>query len=123
MNKILMCEICVTPLELAKSIGWFCPNCPPTLEWLKGANWKDEVAAKPGEFKEVNYVHLTAAKRKRIPLASGVLDYFPLALCAVAECSHKGNDQHNPGQPLHWAREKSGDHRDALMRHLIDKDK
>jgi hypothetical protein len=64
-----------------------------------------------------------AKKRKLIPLASGVLDYFPLALCAVAECSQKGNDQHNPGQPLHWAREKSGDHRDALMRHLIDKDK
>ena len=50
-----------------------------------------------------------AATRKAIPLASGVLDYFPDALCAVAECSRMGNEQHNPGAPLHWDRAKSGD--------------
>lgn len=64
---------------------------------------------------------LDAAGRKRIPLATGVLDYFPKALCAVAECSQKGNDQHNPGTPLHWDRSKSGDESDALMRHFIDR--
>jgi hypothetical protein len=62
-----------------------------------------------------------AETRKRQPLASGVLDYFPAALRAVAECSLVGNEQHNPGQPLHHARGKSSDHPDALLRHLSDR--
>ena len=61
--------------------------------------------------------------RKNIPLVRGLLDYFPDALCAVAELSRIGNDQHNPGEPLHWAKEKSTDEADALMRHLIDRGK
>lgn len=59
--------------------------------------------------------------RKDIPLARGVLDYFPDALAAVAALSQAGNDKHNPGQPLHWSREKSSDHADCIMRHLIDR--
>lgn len=59
--------------------------------------------------------------RKGIPLARGVLDYFPDALAAVAALSQAGNDKHNPGQPLHWSREKSSDHADCVMRHLIDR--
>jgi hypothetical protein len=58
--------------------------------------------------------------RKAIPLFSGCLDYFPDALAAVAELSKKGNDQHNPGAPLHWDRSKSGDEADTLMRHLLE---
>lgn len=58
--------------------------------------------------------------RKGIPIYSGFIAYFPLAIAAVAELSRKGNDQHNPGKPLHWDRSKSGDEKDALMRHLID---
>lgn len=61
-----------------------------------------------------------AAARKAMPIYSGVLRYFPDALAAVAECSKKGNDQHNPGQPLHWDRDKSKDELDALSRHLIE---
>jgi hypothetical protein len=62
-----------------------------------------------------------AAERKGIPITEGVLDYFPLAIAAVANCSKKGNDQHNPGQPLHWARDKSTDHANCIARHLIDR--
>jgi hypothetical protein len=58
--------------------------------------------------------------RKDIPIFSGVLNYFPLAIAAVARLSKRGNDKHNPGQPLHWAREKSTDHPDCIARHLID---
>lgn len=58
--------------------------------------------------------------RKAVPLYSGLLKYFPDALIAVADLSRVGNDQHNPGQPLHWAKEKSTDETDALMRHLVD---
>jgi len=60
-------------------------------------------------------------QRKGMPITTGVLDYFPLALAEVAMCSKAGNDQHNPGQPLHWAKEKSTDHADCIVRHLIDR--
>lgn len=59
--------------------------------------------------------------RKDFPLARGLLDYFPDALAAVANCSLVSNEKHNPGEPLHWAREKSSDHADALMRHLVER--
>lgn len=62
-----------------------------------------------------------AQARKAVPIASGVLDYFPDALIAVAALSKAGNDQHNPGKPLHWDRDKSGDEGDALLRHFIDR--
>ena len=58
--------------------------------------------------------------RKGIPIFSGCIAYFPLALAAVAELSRVGNEQHNPGKPLHWDRSKSGDELDAQMRHLVD---
>lgn len=64
-----------------------------------------------------------AEDRKALPLASGVLDYFPDALLAVAEVSRVGNEQHNPGEPLHWDRSKSTDEADALARHLLDRGK
>lgn len=62
-----------------------------------------------------------AAERKARPLYSGVICYFPDALLEVAHVSKLGNDQHNPGQALHWAKEKSADEDDALLRHLTDK--
>lgn len=58
--------------------------------------------------------------RKQIPLLTGCLRYFPAALAGVARISKEGNDKHNPGEPLHHAREKSGDHGDCLLRHLVD---
>lgn len=58
--------------------------------------------------------------RKQIPLLSGCLRYFPAALAGVARCSQAGNDKHNPGEPLHNARDKSPDHGDCLLRHLVD---
>jgi hypothetical protein len=60
-------------------------------------------------------------ERKRIPLCSGCLDYFPAALAEIARISHIGNDQHNPGQPLHWERDKSRDHADCIARHLLER--
>jgi hypothetical protein len=62
-----------------------------------------------------------SAARKALPLCTGVLDYFPDALLEVAHTSKVGNDQHNPGQPLHWAKEKSTDDADALVRHLLER--
>ncbi len=62
-----------------------------------------------------------AAARKGMPITTGVLDYFPLAMAEVAVVSKTGNDQHNPGQPLHWSKDKSTDHADCIPRHLIDR--
>jgi len=59
--------------------------------------------------------------RKAIPLARGLFDYFPAALAEVARVSQAGNDKHNPGEDMHWARGKSMDHADCIMRHLIDR--
>lgn len=60
-----------------------------------------------------------AKARKAIPLYSGCINYFPDALAEVAKLSRIGNEQHNPGKPLHWDRSKSGDELDALMRHIL----
>jgi len=57
--------------------------------------------------------------RKQRPVFSGVLCYFPDAMLEVAHCSWVGNEQHNPGEPLHWDREKSDDELDAHTRHLM----
>jgi hypothetical protein len=59
--------------------------------------------------------------RKDIPLGTGVLDYFPAALVEVAKVSKAGNDQHNPGKPLHWARGKGGNNDDELVRHFLER--
>lgn len=59
-------------------------------------------------------------ERKNTPIFSGCLNYFPLAIAAVARLSKRGNDKHNPGEPLHWAREKSTDQPDCIGRHLLD---
>jgi hypothetical protein len=61
----------------------------------------------------------TSAERKRYPMASGLLDYFPDALAEVSRVSFLGNEKHNPGQPLHHARGKSTDHADCIVRHLV----
>jgi hypothetical protein len=68
--------------------------------------------------KEGLHLPTDAKERKKIPLFTGLVKYFPDALIAVAKVSYAGNEQHNPGQPLHWAREKSTDQEDTMLRHL-----
>ena len=58
-------------------------------------------------------------ERKDVPLYSGCLAYFPLALAEVARLSQAGNDKHNPGEPLHWSRGKSNVHTDCIARHVL----
>jgi hypothetical protein len=62
-----------------------------------------------------------AAERKQIPIVTGLVDYFPLALAEVAKCSKIANEQHNHGSDLRWDRTKSTDHIDCIGRHLIDR--
>lgn len=65
-----------------------------------------------------------AKARKAIPLCTGVLDYFPAALAEVSKVSLQGNIQHNgPDSPLFWARGKSNDQADTIIRHLAERGK
>ncbi len=61
-----------------------------------------------------------SAERKHIPMYSGLIAYFPDALAAVAAHTWESNEKHNPGEPMHWAREKSNDHMDCIIRHMTD---
>ncbi len=63
-----------------------------------------------------------SAARKTYPVYSGLLAYFPSALAAIARHSFFSNEKHNPGQPLHHDRAKSGDEADSLLRHLMEGD-
>lgn len=58
--------------------------------------------------------------RKALPIWDGVIMYFPDVWAEIAKVSKAGNDQHNPGEPLHWARGKSMDQMNTAMRHMID---
>jgi hypothetical protein len=59
-------------------------------------------------------------ERGKYPMADGCLDYFPNALAEVSKISYEGNEKHNPGKPMHWARGKSTDHRNKIIRHTVD---
>ncbi len=84
------------------------------------ANPKDVVGSSKAPMSTVSALPSDSAERKDIPLARGCLDYFPAALAAVAEVSRVGNEKHNPGQPLHWSKDKSNDHADCAARHLLE---
>jgi hypothetical protein len=71
-------------------------------------------------YHQPSHLPTSAAERKRVPLYSGLMKYFPDALVAVASLSYVGNEQHNPGKPLHWDRNKSTDQHDTIMRHLLE---
>jgi hypothetical protein len=75
----------------------------------------------PVRHQKPNLLPQGSAERKNIPITTGVFDYFPRALAYIAMVSKAGNDKHNPGEPLHWAREKSTDHADCIGRHLIER--
>ena len=98
--------------------GWLCSSCNLVL-----GRFGDNVA---GLQRAINYLRPVcrdAQARKECPVARGVLDYFPDSLLEVAHVSFVGNQQHNPGEELHWAKEKSTDEADCILRHLIDRGK
>jgi hypothetical protein len=61
-----------------------------------------------------------ADKRNELPMADGLLDYFPNALAEVSALSYRATRQHHPDEPMHWDRSKSTDHRNKIIRHLAD---
>jgi hypothetical protein len=55
-----------------------------------------------------------------VSIEGGLFARFGEALSAVAEVSRVGNEQHHPGGPLYWEKDKSADHEDCLLRHYVD---
>ena len=134
--------LCTAVANSDGSVDWpgygFCPlppNMLVTVRYASAASFVSNMAAAGIDWSTVSCFRVTpprakgakprlptgAADRKATPMARGLLDYFPLALAEVARVSKAGNDQHNPGQPLHWDRTKSLDHADCIVRHLIDR--
>lgn len=116
-------------LDIDAGMTWRgpCASCYRVYTWYGPLKRGFEYICEPcaalryEDMNEKTPTVVTDAKaRKALPLFSGFVKYFPDAMVAVAELSRIGNDQHNPGQPLHWAKEKSTDEHDALMRHLLD---
>lgn len=60
------------------------------------------------------------AARKRLQMFTYLMEYFPDSFLAELEVAIAGNEQHNPGEPLHWARGKSMDQMNTAMRHMFD---
>ena len=83
-------------------------------------NEHDEIPPTQRSVAPLSPLPTDSAERKRVPLSSGLIEYFPAALALVATTSVEGNDKHNPGQPLQHSRGKSTDHDDCVLRHLVD---
>ena len=60
------------------------------------------------------------AERKALPIWTHLIEYFPDAFLEVVRVSVLGNQQHNPGEPMHWARGKSTDQMNTAARHMFD---
>ena len=58
--------------------------------------------------------------RKKIPVYRGVMQYFPDAIKEISKVSYAATQQHHPNKEMFWDRDKSNDHYDAMLRHLID---
>lgn len=63
---------------------------------------------------------MDAEKRNEYPIAEGCIDYFPNAIAEVSRLSYLATKQHHPDKPMHWDRTKSANHRDKILKHLID---
>jgi hypothetical protein len=89
----------------------------------QGGLGHDEPGHRPTPAPEVkHFIPQDDARRKAAPMFRGLFGYFPAALFAVAEHSLESDLKHNPGNPEAptWARGKSSDHEDCILRHSID---
>lgn len=59
--------------------------------------------------------------RNHMPVSSGCFDYYPQILLLVALLSSVGTKKHNAGLPMHWARDRSTDHDNKILRHTMER--
>jgi hypothetical protein len=58
--------------------------------------------------------------RKALPLYTYLTQYHPDAILELVKVAVAGNEQHNKGEPLHWAQGKSMDQLNTATRHVFD---
>ena len=116
------------PMEENNYLGSFEPNSLRAECMDRAGEWPDTppryafsgLGIVVGQKPQREAFGTTPAERSRFPLYDGLLAYFPDALAWVSRCSYEGNQQHNPGQPMHWAMDKSTDHENKIMRHMME---
>lgn len=59
-------------------------------------------------------------ERKTWQMFTYLTEYFPDSFEEEVRVAIVGNQQHNPGEPLHWARDKSTDQLNTAFRHQWD---
>lgn len=58
--------------------------------------------------------------RKALPLYRALFKFFPDAIVEVCACSMAGQRQHVEGEEIVWKRDKSNDHLDSALRHILE---
>lgn len=116
-----LCLNCSAPLHLHDPVTTECPDKLPMPKAVTSTMNIRRMLGKGGAPTRATTLPTDGAERKKFPVGTGVIDYFPDAIVAVATVSYAGNEQHNPGQPLHWNRGKSSDEADTMIRHFLQR--
>lgn len=95
-----------------------CAPASPHTDGLLKPPLDEGIGSLSDEYKRL--ADAESQRRKETPIFTGLICYWPDALEAVASHSYVNNEKHNPGETLHWSRDKSNDHLDSLARHLTD---
>lgn len=109
--------------QMNEALAW--PDLSQPLHWSKEElAWKKSKTSDLGTevIEKEHGISNDSQARKDAPVFSGFCAYFPNAMFEVARSSKIGNDKHNPGEPLHWSKEKSSDHGDCIIRHQLEFD-
>lgn len=122
-----LCNLCQEPLEWSEINSHACPRLKEE-KMTAYAEQSTEAVHKDKQIKGIGGAPARATilpadskERKKYPIATGVLDYFSDALVEISNVSYTGNEQHNPGKPVHWDRSKSGDEADTMIRHFLQR--
>ena len=59
-------------------------------------------------------------ERAKYPIGTYTTEYCPNAIVALARHSFEANEKHNPGEEIHWAKEKSVGSINRVFRHLFE---
>lgn len=97
------------------------PSQPPKVAEMQTWHFDPSVALNDGA-RFPSSLPNDSELRKQYPVGSVLFGQFPAAVVALAHHSWKGNNKHNPGQPLQDARDKSNDDLECALRHLLEGD-
>ena len=103
----------------------YCKYCKDMARWAKEHDERNGNSQTDPEKSTLNVTvlnGLSASERKGYPVGKFIRDYFPNALLVLARHSLLSNEQHNPGEPMRWSKEKSIGEGDEIIRHFMEGD-